>query len=63
MTCSFLVTNTMTALLLSIILESEGSTVDEVCLQALTHAPQFNTEQITEGAFVILSAMAERSVL
>lgn len=53
----------MTALLLSIILESEGSTVDEVCLQALTHAPQFNTEQITEGAFVILSAMAERSVL
>ncbi|MBH0059083.1 putative DNA-binding domain-containing protein [Pseudoalteromonas sp. SWXJZ94C] len=59
----FLATNAMTALLLSIIEASEGSTFDEVCQQVLTHAPQFNAEQIAQGALVTLSAMAERGVI
>ena len=59
----FLATNAMTALLLSIIEASDGATFDEVCQQVLAHAPQFNAEQIAQGALVTLNAMVERGVI
>ena len=59
----FLATNAMTALLLSIIEASEGATFDNICQQVLAHAPQFNAEQITQGALVTLNAMVERGVI
>ena len=59
----FLAMNAMTALLLSIIEASEGATFDNVCQQVLAHAPQFNAEQITQGALVTLNAMVERGVI
>ena len=59
----FLATNAMTALLLSIIEASDGATFDDVCQQVLAHAPQFNAEQIAQGALVTLNAMVERGVI
>ncbi|MDO6545659.1 HvfC family RiPP maturation protein [Pseudoalteromonas carrageenovora] len=59
----FLATNAMTALLLSIIENSNGITFDEICEQVLNHAPQFSPEQINQGALATLNAMAERRVI
>ncbi|TMO05325.1 putative DNA-binding domain-containing protein [Pseudoalteromonas sp. S558] len=59
----FLATNAMTALLLSIIEASDGATFNDVCQQVLAHAPQFNAEQIAQGALVTLNAMVERGVI
>ncbi|WP_024605328.1 MULTISPECIES: HvfC family RiPP maturation protein [unclassified Pseudoalteromonas] len=59
----FLATNAMTALLLSIIEASDGATFDDVCQQVFAHAPQFNAEQIAQGALVTLNAMVERGVI
>ena len=59
----FLATNAMTALLLSIIENSNGIPFDEICEQVLSHAPQFSPEQINQGALATLNAMAERRVI
>ena len=59
----FLATNAMTALLLSIIESVEGITFDNLCQQVIMQAPQFNEEQITQGALVTLNALIERGVI
>ena len=59
----FLATNSMTALLLSIIESVEGITFDNLCQQVIMQAPQFNEEQITQGALVTLNALIERGVI
>lgn len=59
----FLATNAMTALLLSIIESNNVITFSHVCEQVIEHAPQFNVDQISQGALVTLTAMAERGVI
>jgi hypothetical protein len=59
----FLATNAMTAMLLSIIENEAGSTFEQVCQQVSENAPQFNLEQITQGALSTLTAMAQRQII
>ncbi|WP_372761576.1 DUF2063 domain-containing protein [Pseudoalteromonas sp.] len=59
----FLATNAMTALLLSIIDAADGLDFSAICQQVLAHAPQFNAEQIAQGALATLTAMAQHGVI
>ncbi|WP_394193605.1 DUF2063 domain-containing protein [Pseudoalteromonas atlantica] len=59
----FLVTNAMTALLLSLIETTPGIDFNELCKCVLQQAPQFSEQQIHNGAKSTLMAMADKGVI
>lgn len=59
----FLATNAMTAMMLSMIESEPGITFNNLCQQINQHAPQFSSEQITQGALTTLTAMAQRQII
>ncbi|MCQ8877606.1 putative DNA-binding domain-containing protein [Pseudoalteromonas shioyasakiensis] len=59
----FMLTNPMTALLLSLIEASPGLFFAQLCEQVTQRAPQFSAEQIRQGAYQTLVAMADKAVI
>lgn len=59
----FLITNPMTALLLSLIEASPAIRFGQLCYQVVQQAPQFSYEQISQGAQQTLLALAQKGVI